>query len=105
MFRSVTGRVLWTDEDVGGLGQPLHELGDALRVVLSLAQRAHHGAEDAADDAREQLWVEGFGCCCGGVGRGVGSRSWSRTGPRRRRRGRRKDGLGGLEMKHTRFSL
>lgn len=57
--------VLRADEDVGGLGQPLHELSDALRVVLSLAQGAHHGAQDATNDASEQLRVQRLCCCCG----------------------------------------
>lgn len=56
------------DEDVGGLGQPLHELSDALRVVLRLAQRAHQRAQDATDDAGEQLRVDGLGRACSRVG-------------------------------------
>jgi len=89
-----TGGVLRADEDVGGLGQPLHELGDALRVVLGLTQRAHHGAQDAADDAREQLRVEGLGPRGGGGPAGGRSRSGARGR-------RREDGLG-LEMKRWR---
>lgn len=90
--RRCTCGVLGADEDVGGLGQPLHELSDALRVVLSLAQRAHHGAEDAADDPREQLRVEGVGRRSGGVGSrgGSSSGSWDGTGGRW---GRGKNGL------------
>lgn len=91
-----TSRILRTDEDVGCLGQPLHKLSNALCVVLGLAQRAHHGAQHATDDACEQLWVEGFGSSRS-VGHGVGPCRRSRSGTR----GRwwwREDGLG-LEMK------
>lgn len=53
-----TGRILRTNEDVSCLGQPLHELGDAFCVILSLTQRAHHGTQDAADNFCEQLRVK-----------------------------------------------
>lgn len=46
MLVRFTGRILRTNEDVSGLGQPLHELGDAFRIILSLPQRAHHGTQD-----------------------------------------------------------
>lgn len=90
----LTSRILGANEDVGCLGQPLHELGDALGVVLGLAQGAHHAAQDAADDAREQFWVEGF-CCRGGRWSWTGCFVWSGT---RGRLGRREDGLR-LEIK------
>lgn len=94
-----TSRILRTDEQVGSLRQPLHELGDAFCVILSLTQRTHHGAQDATNDACEQLWVEGFGCSR--WSRGLGwcgpcTRSWSGT---RGRRWWREDRLGGLENK------
>lgn len=83
MWVRFTGGILGTNEDVGGLGQPLHELGDALRVILSLTQRAHHGAQDPAHDLCEQLRVERFGCT-GRVGSGVRPCStagrWSKDG-------------------------
>lgn len=94
---------LGTDENVGWLRQPLHELGDALRVVLTLAQRTHHGTEDTANDAREQLRVEGFSCCCCARIRcwvGPCPGCWSGT---RGRRGWWKDGLGGLEIKWKQY--
>lgn len=47
---SVTGWILRTDDDVSGLGQPLHELGDAFCIILSLTQRAHHAAQDPTDN-------------------------------------------------------
>lgn len=91
-----TSRILRTDEDIGCLGQPLHELSNALCVILSLAERAHHRAQDTANDARKQFWVESFSwsrgircwiwCCTG---------SWSST---RGRLGWRENGLG-LQMK------
>lgn len=100
-----TGRILGADEDVGGLGQPLHELSNALGVVLDVAQRAHHGAQDATDDACEELRVEGFGRS-GGVGSGGGSGGLSWGGTSRWRVGGvegrwREDGLGGLGRKQS----
>lgn len=90
-----TGRILRTNEDVGCLGQPLHELGNAFCVILGLAQRAHHGTQDTTDNSCEQLRVEGFGCPRG-VGCRVGPCSMGGTGGRW---GWGEDGLGGLEMK------
>lgn len=94
-----TSRILRTNEDVGCLGQPLHELGNAFRVVLGLAQRAHHATQDTTDNSCEQLWVEGFSCtrgCLCGVRCGVGPCGVSGTGGRW---GWREDWLGGLEIK------
>lgn len=92
----LTSRILWTDKDVRCLGQPLHELSNALRVILGLAQRAHHGAQDTADNAWEQFWVERV-CCCRLVRHGIRpcAVSWSST---RRRLRWREDWLG-LKMK------
>lgn len=90
-----TSRVLRANEDVGRLGEPLHELGDALRVILSLTQRAHHGTQDATDDFCEEFWVERLSCS-GRIGCGVWSGGPVGTGWRWRRR---KDGLGGLKVK------
>lgn len=88
-----TGGILGTDEDVGGLGQPLHELGDAFGVILSLTQRAHHGAQDAPDNFCEQLRVERLSCTSG-----VRCRAWSRRAAGSGWSWRwSKDGLGGLE--------
>lgn len=87
-----TGGVLWADENVCCLGQPLHELSDALSVVLGLAQGAHHGVEDTADDSREQFWVEGL-CRTWWVGASVGPRGPSGASSRWRLR---EDGLRGL---------
>lgn len=88
-----TSRILRTNEDVSRLGQPLHELGDAFCIILSLTQRAHHGTQDPTDDFCEQFWVERFSC----TGRmSCWVRSCSTTGAGWRW-GCRKDGLGGLK--------
>lgn len=89
---SFTSGVLRTDENVCGLGQPLHELGDALRVVLGLAQGAHHGVQDTTDDSCEQFGVEGLSCTWR-VGGGVGP--WGSSGTSSRWRWG-EDGLRGL---------
>lgn len=96
MLARLTGGILRADEDVGGLGQPLHELGDAFRVVLSLTQRAHHGTQDPTHNLCEELRVQRLGPS----GR-VGCRGWScSTAGSGWSRRRRKDGLGGLKDTH-----
>lgn len=90
MLGRLTAGVLGADEDVGGLGQPLHELGDALRVVLGLTQRAHHGAQHPTHDFCEELRVQRLSGT-GSVG-GIGGWSCSTAGSGRGRRWR-EDGL------------